>query len=365
MKRYDERETLFSRLVLKKGTNAYNTFYKKHPELKYEDDQIRGKSFRDGHKSTKLFNALIKPIIKHNKPHIKALYDMVQEYPVNPERVDVPLTFKRNLKEIVKYYGADDVGLTLLNDYKYYEVAGGLSEELGIDNYGQRIVKRYKMAIVFTVPMDKKMINRAPHYEELLATEEGYLKLAHIGARVSMYLKDLGYKADFANSEHYYGPLVPLGHDAGLGQIGMTNHLVTKKHGNRVRLGAVYTTLVLEEDHPIDFGLNAFCKRCALCLMNCPSGAISHKERPVNGRLFYQFDENKCYDMWTKSGTDCGTCIQSCPFTQGIDPDLVEKMKDNPDVIDDIIQAHLDQYGRRAYTKKTLSIVDLKERQDG
>jgi epoxyqueuosine reductase QueG len=69
--------------------------------------------------------------------------------------------------------------------------------------------------------------------------------------------------------------------------------------------------------------------------------------------------------MWTKSGTDCGTCIQSCPFTQGIDPDLVEKMKDNPDVIDDIIQAHLDQYGRRAYTKKTLSIVDLKERQDG
>jgi hypothetical protein len=40
-------------------------------------------------------------------------------------------------------------------------------------------------------------------------------------------------------------------------------------------------------------------------------------------------------------------------------------MKDHPDVIDDIIQAHLDQHGRRAYTKKPLSIVDLKERQDG
>jgi ATP-binding cassette subfamily B protein len=23
--------------------------------------------------------------------------------------------------------------------------------------------------------------------------------------------------------------------------------------------------------------------------------------------------------MWTKTGTDCGICIQSCPFTQGVD----------------------------------------------
>ncbi|MCF7925864.1 MAG: 4Fe-4S dicluster domain-containing protein, partial [Candidatus Izimaplasma sp.] len=251
--------------------------------------------------------------------------------------------------------------LTTLTDYSFYKASGGLSDALGIDNYGEPITPNYTTAIVFTVAMDKTMINRAPHYEELLATEEGYLKIAHIGARLTMYLKDLGYDAMFNNSEYYLAPLVPLAYDAGLGEIGMTNHLVTKKYGNRVRLGAVFTTLELPPDHPIDFGLQAFCKKCALCLMNCPSHAITHKPRIVNNRQFYKFDENKCYDMWVKSGTDCGTCIQSCPFTQGVDQSLVDNMKDNKEMMQQIFDQHLKKYGRRNYIKGDLPIVSLEE----
>ena len=359
MKKYDERETLFSRIDLDKNSKEYKAFYTLHPELKKRDDLVRKACFRDNYKASKEFKDLLSPVFKHNKHHIKSIYLMAKNYPINESRVDVPASFKDNIKEIVKYYGATDVGIAKLTDYSYYDYFGGVSKKIGLDNYGEKVKKSYPVAIVYTVLMDKNMINRGPHYEELMATEQGYLKVAHIGARLTMYLKDLGYKADFANSEYYLGPLVPLAHDAGLGQIGMTNHLVSKEHGNNVRLGAVYTTLELPEDHPIDFGLTEFCKRCALCLMNCPSNAIHHQPRMVNGRQFYQFDENNCFEMWNKCGTDCGTCIQSCPFTQGVDLEKVNRMKDNPDLMDEIIQDHYRKYGRRNYTKNPLDITKM------
>lgn len=361
MKKYDERETLFSRVFLDKDSEEYKAFYQLHPELQKRDDMVRKACFRDNYKASDTFKQLIMPVIKHNKYHIKSIHEMAENYPVNRERKIVPADFVNNIKEITKYYGATDVGVAKLTDYSYYDYFGGLSDELGIENYGEKIKKQYPYAIVFTVLMDKTLMNRGPHYEELLATEEGYLRVAHIGARLAMYIKDLGYKAQAVNSEFYLGPLVPLAYDAGLGQIGMTNHLVTKKYGNNVRLGAVYTTLELPVDKPIDFGLTEFCKKCALCLMNCPSNAIKHQPRMVNGRQFYQFDENNCFEMWTKCGTDCGTCIQSCPFTQGVDLELVEKMKDDPDLMDEIIQDHYRKYGRRPYTKKELDIVKLEK----
>jgi epoxyqueuosine reductase QueG len=91
--------------------------------------------------------------------------------------------------------------------------------------------------------------------------------------------------------------------------------------------------------------------------MNCPSKAITHKSRIVNGRQFYKFNENLCYEMWVKSGTDCGTCIQSCPFTQGVDLEKARKMKDHPELMDEIMKEHFEKHGRRRYTKNELDIV--------
>jgi reductive dehalogenase len=282
---------------------------------------------------------------------------MVERYPVNSDRIPLEPLFSANIKEITKYYGATDVGLTLLTDYSYYSHLGGLSEHLNLDTYNQQVTPRYKMAIVFTVAMDRTMINRAPQFEELLATEEAYIRVATIGSRLAMYLKDLGYHAMFNNSEYYLAPLVPLAYDAGLGEIGMVNHIVTKELGNNVRLGAVFTTLELKPDKPINFGLQEFCKQCALCLQNCPSHAITHKQKIVNGRPFYKLDENLCYDIWLKTGTDCGVCISSCPFTQGIDLTKLEHIQSQPEVIKELMEEHYQTHGRRLYSKVKLPIV--------
>jgi len=361
MKKYDERETLFSRVALQKKSKEYNEFYKKNPKYKPTDDSQRGVAFRHKLRKDDRFKELFFPLTTHNKLFIKNVFDTAESYPVNPKRVDIDKDFSSNLKEISKYYGATDVGITSLEEYSYYSHLGGVSEHVNKDTYNEKVIPKYKTAIVYTVLMDKEMINRGPMFEELLATEEAYLKIAVIGSRITMYLKELGYKAMFNNSEYYLAPMVPLAYDAGLGEIGMANHIVTKEHGNNVRLGAVFTTLEIEKDHPIDFGLTDFCKRCALCLSNCPSKAISHKPRMVNGRQFYKFDDNRCYDMWLKTGTDCGTCISSCPFTQGVDLSKLEKIKEKPEIIDEMMAEHYQKFGRRVFTKEDLDIVKVKK----
>jgi len=363
MKKYDERNTIFSRISLIKGSLEYEDFYKKNPEYKDSDDRLRGIKFRYNLNKEDDFKNLFFPLITNNKLLIKSLYETVENFE-KKDKQETPPSFSRNLKEITKYFGATDVGIVKLNEYLYYSHSGGLNQDFGLLNYSDEIKASHNTAIVFTIKMDKDMINRAPHFEELLATEEAYLEVAQTGARLSMYLKSLGYEAFFNNSEYYLSPLVPLAYEAGLGEIGMSNHLITLEHGDNVRLGAVFTDLVVDYDSPIDFGLDDFCKRCALCLMNCPSKAITHKERIVNGRKFYKFNDNLCFDMWTKSGTDCGICIQSCPFTQGVNIEKARKMKDNPSLMDEIMSEHFDKYDRRNYNNEELDIVTLGKKND-
>lgn len=359
MKKYDERNTLFGRVGLVKGTKEYEEYYKKHPKAKNEDDSARNRHFRDALRKPDQFKELFFPLMKNNKIIIKGVHDIAMSHPVSEKRLDIDDSFRENIKEITKYFGASSVGIAKLNEFSYYSHLAGLAEHVDMKTYNQEVKPSYQTAIVFAVEMEKEKMNRAPMFEELLATEIAYVKVAEIGSKLAMYIKDLGYKAVANHSEFYLAPMVPLAVDAGLGQIGMCNHIVTKEYGNRVRLGAVFTTLQLSEDHPIDYGLTEFCKKCALCLLNCPSKAITHKPRMVNGRQFYKFDDNKCYEMWLRSGTDCGTCISACPLSQGVDLEKLDKIKEQPELIDEIMEEHYAKHGRRVFSKGDLPIVKL------
>lgn len=360
MKRYDERDTLFSRINLEKGTKEYKEFYSKHKDLKYKDDSLRRISFRYVLRKSEKFKNLFFPLTANNKLYIKNLHNMVINYDVK-DKIEIPKGFSNNIKEIAKYYGATEVGIVKLDEFSYYSHSGGLSESLDLFNYNEKIEPKYKTGIIFTVKMDLDFMNRAPNFEELLTTEQAYLRVAEVSARLALYLKSLGYDAYASNSETYLAPLVPLAYDAGLGEIGMSNHLITLNHGDNVRLGAVFTNMELDTDKPIDFGLQDFCKKCALCLINCPSNSITHLPRMVNGRQFYKFDENSCFELWTKTGTDCGVCIQSCPFTQELDLDKVHRSRGNEKLIEELVQEHIKKHSRRKYIKEDLDIVKIGE----
>ena len=253
------------------------------------------------------------------------------------------------VKEVARFYGAALVGIAGMKDYLYYTHR----------SIGQPVDQRFTHAIVFAVVMDRKMINRAPHHETLLATCNGYVNAAFVGARLSAYVKSLGYDTSLNTMAKYDAPLVPLAEHAGLGQSGRCNFMVTKEYGNRVRLGAVLTNLPLRPDTMQDFGLKEFCMLCGKCAENCPGKALSHSGPSlINGRRVWEHDEVKCMRMWLEFGTDCGICIASCPFTQGIDQEKVNTMKGNPGMMRTILQEHQARYGARAFVPDRFPIVD-------
>lgn len=110
--------------------------------------------------------------------------------------------------------------------------------------------------------------------------------------------------------------------------MGRCNMVVNPVYGNRLKIGALQTNLPLAADCPVDLGLVEFCSACGKCARNCPAGAISAGEpQMVNGMWQWNHKETKCMEMWMKTGT--GICMSCCPFSQGVDAELIRKMKVN------------------------------------
>ncbi len=344
-RRHDERDLIFSRVRLEKGTKAYEDYYREKPHLREGDDAVRGKTLRPRSKKDSAVLRRLLALLERKSNTLASLYDHLEATPLGPTRR--PFESLVEPKTSMRRAGAVALGYVELNETHYYSHHGGLSTALGLENRGQPVSLPYTYAIAFLVRIDRDGLNCSPRLEGMLATEEAYLTIASIGAAMAIEFKKRGYESVFASEAYYPGPLVPLGMDAGLGEIGMANHLVHPVYGNAVRIGAVYTTYPLKPDTPRLFSLAAFCKRCALCLMNCPSKSIKPHPRIVNGRTHYKMDDQTCHAMWFRSGTDCAVCLKSCPFSQGVDEADIEKMQKDPELIDAIVEKHIKKHGRQ------------------
>lgn len=105
---------------------------------------------------------------------------------------------------------------------------------------------------------------------------------------------------------------------AGLGWIGKSGLLVTRKYGPRVRLVSVLL------GHTVDYCrepvLKSECQGCDLCVRNCPARALSGKEWDITKRREEIFDafacRQKCRELGGLIGEGirlCGICISVCP----------------------------------------------------
>ncbi len=104
---------------------------------------------------------------------------------------------------------------------------------------------------------------------------------------------------------------------AGLGWIGRHCQLITRRFGPWVRLGTVFTDMVLPTGKPLD---RSYCGRCRRCVDECPAEALT-------GNAWYPglpreeiLDVRAC-DQWKKknyfqygNGQVCGICSAVCPY---------------------------------------------------
>ncbi|MCF8009436.1 MAG: hypothetical protein K9K32_06690 [Halanaerobiales bacterium] len=344
--RFDERDIMFARINYKPNTEIYKDYYTKNPEKKDIDDFLRslpGFMVKEAFSFDPLNSGLINGtynFLNDLKQNSKGEVSK-EKYPVDKEIIT------DRVKSIAKYYGADLVGITEMKDEFYYSHRGRKQK-----NYGKKITNKDKYGIVFAVELEKEMINRAPRLGQSLETSKGYVKAGIIGMILSYYIRELGSNARNHMDGNYLLMAPFTAEAAGLGEIGRMGILITKKYGPRVRLGVVTTDLELNTNKKVSFGLKEFCKICNKCAENCPSKAIDQGEPGLlNKTKRWKTEVEKCFKVWQMSGTDCGICISSCPFSQNLDLSKIERMKDNPEVIKEVLREYNKKYKKRPYNE--------------
>ncbi len=252
-----------------------------------------------------------------------------------------PATNSGIIKKMATFFGADQVGICLLDRRwvysTYYDPVSKcsypikFSDEAGYEEYSmptqleggtQVIPKEMKYVIVFIHGMDYLGIQTAPSLTQMAATMTTYSQIALTSISMAAFIRGLGYKA--IPSANCTALNIPLAIDAGLGELGRNGKLINPILGPRCRISKVFTDLPLVIDTPIDFGVSRICGACRKCAEACRVRAIPFGERsyePVGiysqqAVLQWQLDHSKCRRYWTTIGTNCGICIRVCPYNQ-------------------------------------------------
>lgn len=312
----DERTIMFARWRLKPGTPQYESYYRQHPEHLASDQVIP------------TLPGLLSPHAPLAEPRAFAAADAgfflaealreAVDGPVAPTRQELsPQAASIYLKHLARYFGAQNCGIAAVQPYQVYSHIGR-----GSGVYGAPVVLGHPYVLVFTFEMAEEMVRTAPRAPETMETARQYSEAAQTAVQVAAWIRAMGYEA-LAHIDGNYRLILPLaGRDAGLGEIGRMGLLMTPDLGPRVRLSAVTTTLPLVPDAPGDSpAVLDFCRICRKCAENCPARAIpTDDRREIDGALRWQIDAEACFRYWNTVGTDCGRCLQVCPYSHASDP---------------------------------------------
>jgi reductive dehalogenase len=326
VQRFDERDTVFSRL---KASWARPLYIERTGKQLGEDERVPDdfiNSLRDGEISGSSLpqKGLIDRgaggvVVAMAEACAKVTFALERDELLNPQvakqRIELtPEEATRRVKGYAKQLGAVLCGVAEVERHWLYSNRG--VSGVATAAWGEAVEMELPNAVVFAVEMDLELVNPGPHTPCILETMQNYAKAAFIAAQLAAFIAKLGYRAKANQMEHYDGLMVPLAADAGLGELSRMGYLVTKEYGPRVRLNAVFTELPLTPDEPVDIGLTDFCEVCKKCAHCCPSLSIPLDERKEhNGSLRWKLDADTCLKYWQSVGTDCAVCMRVCPWS--------------------------------------------------
>lgn len=234
--------------------------------------------------------------------------------PVAPSARD-PERNAANIKGASYYLATDAVGLSRAPDWVYYSHDSG----------GNPITPYHDNAISMLYDQGYETMEGASGDDWISVAQSmrAYLRFSLIGGVIAEQIRRNGYSArvhSVLDSEVLQPPLLLM---SGLGEVSRIGEVILNPFlGPRLKSGVVTTSMPMQFDKPIDFGLQRFCESCNKCARECPSGAITAGPKLMyNGYEIWKSDAEKCarYRLTNAAGGMCGRCMKTCPWNlQGL-----------------------------------------------
>lgn len=327
IKRFDEKNTVFSRTI---WDEEYQALIQEYSQIAPQDDwdRIEGRALTAGAIYVDKTAGTLHPYYPGYMGHMRGVGGLYSwDDPVNPDQYPLsdPAWMSKRIKEVARFYGADLVGITEVNEnWVYSHYFERVSGDYGVNDIP------YKYAIVMGIEMDWPGINQSPNAGASAATALAYSQMAILSASLAKYIRSLGYPAIPCGNDTAQS--IPLAIDAGLGELGRNGLMLSPEFGPRQRLCKVFTDLPLVPDQPIDFGLQRFCETCHACASACPVDAIRFEDRTTErtsisnreGIRRWPVNVSRCYLFWQENGMDCSNCVAACPWALHSQRDWLE-----------------------------------------
>ena len=255
--------------------------------------------FTHGNKKNALKNIIpILPLMIPTLINMKKSYrSVVDNPPSNQDTADISMM--KELEQYAKKLGCREIGYTQV------------PREYIFSN--KKIL--FNNAIILTIEMDKKAIDKAP---TLTAGKEvwlAYRKLGKIVNKLSDILRKRGYPAQagpaLGGDVNY--PL--LAQKAGLGRIGRHGLLISEEVGSRQRIAAVYTNIknLPYTDSDKYKWIDSWCQKCRRCVQKCPGEAIYENPEIFKDGTHQHINLKKCAVPFSEN-YGCTVCIKECTF---------------------------------------------------
>ena len=314
IEQYDERDIMFARNRLQFHPDLAEKYYRAHPEKREVDEKIHRKP-ELGEPGHLFYDPYYSPIFDAAFTFLQRTRGASKGKAAREKKEVDKDKVTRVIKEMARYYGAVDVGVTPLKPYHLYSHHGRHAED-----WGEKITSSHSFAVVIVAAMQVDVIKSAPKLPVALETARQYVECAKIAHIIAEYIRGLGYDARSHTDGNYETLCVPLAVDAGLGAPGRMGIFMHPVHGPCVRLSIVTTELELipsiAKGKP-HRSIEKFCEICKKCADNCPTQSIEAGEEPVSrGFRHWSIHQEKCFSFWKNIGTDCAFCIRVCPYTK-------------------------------------------------
>jgi len=223
------------------------------------------------------------------------------------------------IKRIAKLFGADLVGIAAYDSRWTYIDRVDMRNLEAVPN---DLPGSIGHVIVLGHGMDDDLVRTYPSALAGAAVGAGYSKEAATAQQLSQYILNLGY--DAVASMNDTALVVPYAVQAGLGEYGRNQMVITPEFGPRVRFSKIFTSLPLVADQPRRFGVREFCDICSRCADACPPKALPYgppsfdtpNRSAITGVKKWTADCEKCFGYWAKLKSDCAICLRVCPWNR-------------------------------------------------